>query len=223
MGEISRGKLTIKDTGKPVTLPGNRYGQANFHIRGSQSYFKGKKFRTFVYFYYIQYVYPLIFLASIPVFVSSDGKYPFAMFTLNMVFALIYIQHLHVIVNTMRYVLKQITIPDMHMSYNNEHLEITMEVFNAKYAKTSEVAAGIVIQASGTVKIQVFKRTKITEMRRTCAISLLSLVGSLGMVFYCFGHGFSQVFLANVDHKHFTCQILSLLVTGKDMIPAVCA
>lgn len=143
-----------------------------------------------VYFYYIQYICPLIFLASIPTFVGSDGKYAFAMFALNTVFALIYIQHLHVIVNTMRYILKQITIPYelLQQTLGNHNGNLQRKVRPNQQTRSRHCAPGL--------RHCQDSRTKITEM------NVLSLVGSLGMVFYCFGHGFSQVVLANLDNKY---------------------
>ena len=103
---------------------------------------------------------------------------------------LIYIQHLYVIAKTMRYVLQQHTLPNNSLASNNEHLEISLEVYRARYATTSNAGVGIVSQGSGTIKIQIFKRSTMGVMRNSVAVSIFCFIGCILMVLYCPAVGF---------------------------------
>ena len=64
VGEVNRDKITIKTTGKTVTLPEFHYAEVNHYIRQSREYVQGRKLRTYVYFYFFQFVYLALFVAA---------------------------------------------------------------------------------------------------------------------------------------------------------------
>lgn len=90
----------------------------------------------------------------------------------------------------MRYVLRQHSVPNNSLELNNDHLEISIEVYRAKYAKTSDVGVGIIGKGSGTIKIQLFKRSAMGVMKNTVWVSIFCFMGSVLMVLYCPAVGF---------------------------------
>lgn len=187
VGEVNVSKATIKTTGTPTTLPGNIYGDTNFYIQQSRQYFEHLKFRTFIYFPYCHIIYPIIFLGSFLTLLNSI--YAFVMTGVNGLFFLMYIQHLYVVITTMRFVLKQPTVPNHTMRLNNDHLEISIDVYRAQYAACDVAGIGIIQQNSGIVKLQVFRSKAFGVMKNVVVITVFSFIGSFLMIFYCLGAG----------------------------------
>ena len=188
VGELRGGQVTIKATGKRTTIPGNMYGDTNFYIQQSRDYFPEKKFTTYVYFYYIYVVYPLVFIGSLAA--PANFIYAFVMTGVNGLFLLLYIQHLYVIIKTLRYVLQQHSVPNNQLDLNNDHLEISVEVYRAQYASTSNAGVGIVSMGSGKIKMQLFQHQTVETMKCTIVTSILFFIGSILMVLYCPVMGF---------------------------------
>ena len=188
VGGVEKDIVTVKDVGKPASLPGNLYGNTNFFIRSSKGYFPDQKFTTYVYFYYMYIIYPIIFLGSLAA--PANFIYAFVMTAVNGLFLLLYIQHLYVIHTTMRYVLRQPSVPNNQLNKLNCHIEISMEIYRAKYATTQNAGIGIVVKGSGTIKIQIFKKSTIGVMKNTVVLSILGFIGSVLMVLYCPAIGF---------------------------------
>ena len=103
----------------------------------------------------------------------------------NGLFLLLYIQHLHVIRKTMKYVLRQVAVPNDSIALNNDHIEISWEKYTAQYAETSNVQVGFIRKGAGTVEIQVFKKKTMGVMKNTVAVSIFCFIGSALMVLYC--------------------------------------
>ena len=198
VGEVNRDKITIKTTGNRVSIPGNMYGDTNFYIQQSKQYFPDRKLTTYVYFYYMYLAYPLIFFGSLAA--PANFIYAFVMTGVNGLFLLIYIQHLYVITKTMRYVLQQHTVPNNSLALNNDHLEISLEVYRARYAATTDAGVGIVTQASGTIKLQLFKKSTTGVMRNSVAVSIFCFIGCVLMVLYCPAVGFWKLAVHLMDN-----------------------
>lgn len=155
-----------------------------------------KKFTTYVYFYYMYIAYPLVFLGSLAA--PANFIHAFVMTGVN---GLFYIQHLYVIAKTMRYVLRQHSVPNNSLKLNNDHVEISLEVYRAQYATTSNVAVGLVAKGSGTIKIQLFKHKAMAVMKNTVVVSIFSFIGSMLMVLYCPAVGFWKLAIHVMDNN----------------------
>lgn len=187
VGAVNVDKVTVKSTGRTLSLPGTLYGDTNFYIKHSQMYFPDVRFRSFIYFPYCQVAYLIIFLGSIATFVNFI--FALVMLGVNGLFLLMYIQHLYVIATTMRYVLRQPKVPNNMLNYRNEHLEISLEVYRAQYAACEQAGIGVFVKGSGTVKLQVFQNSAMALMKNAVVISCFCFAGSLLMVFYCLATG----------------------------------
>ena len=112
------------------------------------------------------------------------------MAVVNGAFLLMYIQHIFVIIATMRYVLKQ-PVFNGTLQSSNHHIEIGVDVYNAQYAASSNARIGLLVRGSGNVKVQVFDCIAMAYMKTTVIVSILCFVGSIGMVLCCLGVGAS--------------------------------
>ena len=174
----------VQNVGTLSCLPGNLYGHTNFYIRNSARYVGNRrKFTTYIHFYYMQYVYVAVFLASVFFFyffniaVTTGG--------LNVIFLLFFSQHLYVNIKTMRHVLKQPIMPDHKLPAKNTHLKITMAEFSLKYAQTKKCGIGIVSADGESVQIQVFRRSTMLRMKLCVIFSTISFFVSILMILYC--------------------------------------
>lgn len=183
VGEVDRDKITIEATGHRVNLKGELYGDVNFYIRQSRRYFPQRKLRTFVYFYYSHIVYLVLF--GISFFCWVFFAVGLALAGLNFLFLLMYCQHLHVLLHTMRYVLKQPSVPNNSMTLTNDHIVISVEVFRARFAATDNAGIGLAVQGSGQIKLQVFKKSAMTKMKSATILSACLFVASALMTVIC--------------------------------------
>ena len=175
--------LNIKETGQPARAPGNIYGTCNFHIRNSHDYVGGHPLTTYTYFYYMEYIYILVFIASL--FSPLVFYLAITCFVLNILVLSFYIQHMYVNIKTMRYVLKQPGVPNHLMTRANTFLEISLEEFAVAYAATKEAGFGIVSREKGTVNIQVFKYATKGKMKTCVCVSTLSFLTAITLILYC--------------------------------------
>ena len=175
--------VQVENIGRRTYLLGNLYGDTNFYIRNSARYVGNQKLSTYVYFYYMQYIYFVVFLVSC----LSPLNFILAVFMtiINVVFLLFYSQHLYVNIKTMRYVLRQPTMPDNKLPTRNAHYEITMAEFSLAYAQTKECGIGIVSADGDSVKIQFFQESTMLRMKLCVIISTISFFVSTVMVLYC--------------------------------------
>ena len=175
--------VQVENVGKPTNLPGNLYGDTNFYIRSSARYIGDRKLSTYIYFYYMQYIYFVVFLVSC----LSPLNFVLAviMTIINVVFLLLYSQHLYVNIKTMRYVLRQPTLPDNKLPTKNAHYKITMAEFSLAYAQTRECGIGIVSADGDSVQIQFFQESTMLRMKICVIISTTSFFVSTVMVLYC--------------------------------------
>lgn len=167
------------------------YGKANFYINQSRQYFPHKKFNTFAYFPYHFIVYPIVFVISFPAIFNFISA--LLMAAVNALFLLMYMQHLYVIVTTMRHVVKQQTIPNITSDYDHQHLEISQEAYRAQYARCEQEEVGVLMIGSGKVKLQVFRKKTMALMKKVMVVSCLLFAASLFMVFCCLGIGISGI------------------------------
>jgi hypothetical protein len=140
----------VKSTGVAVHVTDNLYPQTNFYIQQSRGYFPDRKLQTYVYFYYFYIVYLIIFLGSFLAFLNFI--YAFVMAAVNGAFLLMLTQHIFVIVTTMRFVIKQPSVPNRTLQLNNDHIEIDLEVYRAQYAASSNAGIGLVVHGSGKIR-----------------------------------------------------------------------
>ena len=182
-GVVTGRVLNIKETGTPTNIPGNLYGDSNFYIRNSRDYVGGRPITTYVYFYFMPFIYLAVVIASL----LSPLNFILAIvcLVLNIIFFLFYIQHMYVNIKTMRYVLKQPSLPNHTMNLNNTFLEISLEEFAVAYAATKEAGIGIVSKEKGTVKIQVFKNSTKARMKTCVFMSTVSFFLSFVLICYC--------------------------------------
>lgn len=175
--------VQVENVGKRTNLPGNLYGDTNFYIRSSAQYVGDRKLSTYIYFYYMQYIYFVVFLVSC----LSPLNFILAVFmmVINVFFLLFYSQHLYVNIKTMRYVLRQPTLPDNKLPTKNAHYKITMAEFSLAYAQTREYGIGIVSADGDSVQIQFFKESTMLRMKVCVIISTISFFVSTVMVLYC--------------------------------------
>ena len=175
--------VQVENVGRWTNLPGNLYGDTNFYIRNSARYVGNRKLSTYVYFYYMQYIFFVVFLVSC----LSPLNFILAVFMtiINVVFLLFYSQHLYVNIKTMRYVLRQPTMPDNKLPTKNAHYKITMAEFSLAYAQTKECGIGIVSADGDSVQIQVFQESTMLRMKLCVIISTISFFVSTVMVLYC--------------------------------------
>ena len=182
-GVLKERVVRVQNVGRSVSLPGNIYGDTNFYIRNSARYVGGRKLTTYVYFYYMQYIYFVVFLVSC----LSPLNFILAVFmtAINVVFLLFYSQHLYVNIKTMRYVLRQPTMPDNKLPSKNAHIKITMAEFSLTYAQTREYGIGIVSADGDSVQIQFFRESTMLRMKLCVILSTISFFASTVMILYC--------------------------------------
>ena len=176
-------KVQVKETGNTVYISKFMFARTNFFINESRPYVGKRKLTRYLYIPLLQYMYILVFLASIPSFVNTTLA--FVTLGLNFCAALIYTQNMYVNFKTMRYVLKQPGVPDHMLSRTNTFLEITLEEFAAMYAVSHQAGLGAIVQGKGTVKIQVFRNSAKCLMRKCIAVSTICFLVSSTMFFYC--------------------------------------
>ena len=181
---VLRGRvLNIKETGTPTSIPGDIYGACNFYIENSRDYVGGHPLTTYIYIQFMPYIYAVIFVASL----LSPLHFSVAIvgIVLNVIFLILYSQHMYVNIKTMRYVLKQPGVPNHLITSSNTFLEISLEEFAVTYAATKEAGFGIVSKEKGTVTIQVFKNATKGKMKTCVWISTLSFITAIALIAYC--------------------------------------
>ena len=131
----------------------------------------------------MQYIYFAVFLVSC----LSPLNFILAIFMtiINVVILLFYSQHLYVNIKTMRYVLRQPTMPDNKLPTRNAHYKITMAEFSLVYAQTKEHGIGIVSADDDSVQIQFFQESTMLRMKLCVIISTNAFFVSTVMVLYC--------------------------------------
>lgn len=191
VGEVTGGHISIRSTATPTKVTDNLYPRTNFYIEQSRQYFPDKKFRKYIYFYYFYIVYLLIFIGSFLTFLNFI--YAFVMAAVNGAFLLMSIQHLFVIFTTMRYVIKQPSVPNNTLKLTNDHIEIDVDVYKAQYAASSNAGIGLAVHGSGKMKVQVFQNRAMARMKNTMVVSILCFIGAIFMVPYCLGMGINAI------------------------------
>ena len=116
-GVVHGTKVQVKETGNTVYLSNFMFARTNFFINESRPYVGKHKLTRYLYIPLLQYVYIVVFIASIPSFANT--MLAFVMLGLNFFAALIYTQNMYVNFKTMRYVLKQPGVPDHMLSRTN--------------------------------------------------------------------------------------------------------
>ena len=183
-GVVKENIVHVQSLGKEAKLSGFLYGDTNFYIRSSARYFPNQKLTTYIYFYYMQYVYLVVFIVSC----LSPLSFILAliMTAINIVFLIFYSQHLYVNIKTMiPHVLKQPTLPDRKMTTSNDHLKITFAEFSLTYAQYKDHGVGVVSADGETVKLQVFQESAMVKMKLCVVLSTVSFFVCIGMLIYC--------------------------------------
>ena len=186
-GVVHGTKVQVKETGNTVYVSHFMFARTNFFINASRQYVGKHKLTRYLYIPFLQYVYIVVFIASISSFANTT--FAFVGLGLNFFAALIYTQNMYVNFKTMRYVLKQPGVPDHMLSTTNTFLEITLEKFAATYAVSHQAGIGAIVQGTGTVKIQVFQNSAKRLMRTCVAVSTICFLASFIMFFYCLAWG----------------------------------
>lgn len=185
-GAVNLNRVTMEMTGNPTTISKFTYGKVNFYINKSRQYFPKVKFHTFIYFPFHYLVYATIIPFSF--FAFLHFIFAFLMAVVNALFLVMYIQHLYVVVTTLRHVVKQPKVPNM-TKYDSQHLEISLEVYRAQYATCEQAGIGILVRGSGKVKLQVFSNGAMGLMKSVMFLSCFFFVISLFLIFYCLAFG----------------------------------
>ena len=183
-GVLKENVVHVQRVGKGTKPSGYLYGDTNFYIRSSAQYFPDRKLTTYIYFYYMQYVYLVVFIVSCP----SPLSFILAliMTAVNIIFLIFYSQHLYVNMKTMfPCVLKQPTMPNRDMTVDNAHLEITFAEFSLSYARYQEHGFGVISADRKTVEIQVFRERAMVKMKLCVVLSTLSFFVCIVMLIYC--------------------------------------
>ena len=94
------------------------------------------------------------------------------MLGLNLIGFIIFSQNMYVNIKTMRHVLKQPSSAASALTPKaNNHMEITIEEFEAKYEASHRAGLCIIEQGTETVKIQIFAHSAKWVMRSCVFIS----------------------------------------------------
>lgn len=95
---------------------------------------------------------------------------------IHMCFLLIYCQHVHVCLWTLRYVMLQPSAPDHTMSVGNKHIVIDVEDYQVRFAATSNAGIGLATRNAGKIELQVFRQSTKEKMSRACVLTLSGLL-----------------------------------------------
>lgn len=180
----------VQSVGRYVSLPDNIYHKTNFYIRQSRGYVGNHKLTEFVYFRRLQWIYGVVAVASL--FTAFSSLLSFLAFFVNIVFCVIWSQHLYVVVKTMPLVLMQPSLPDSHMSRSNQHLQISVEHHQADILETNDELVGILGTNRVSGKLLVFKHSAVSVMKSCMIISTVLFAVSLSLLSYCSGFGLVQ-------------------------------
>ena len=187
VGLMEGERFEVRNFGEQVHLPNTIYGKTNFFINQSRDYVGDHKLTRYLYIIYIQWVYLLVFIVSL--FTPLQFIFAFVMAGINFLFLLIWIQHAYVSVGTMPHVLKQPSLPNHMLNFDNDFFEITLEKYAALFASSKDAGIGIAATAKGTVKIQVFKNASKNIMRKCILVSSVALFGCILIFIYCLAMG----------------------------------
>ena len=181
-GVVKEKVVHVRSVGKEINLPGYLYGDTNFYIRSSAQYFPKQTLTTYIYFYYMQHVYLVVFIVSC--LSPLSFILGLIMTAVNIIFLIFYSQHLYVNIKTMPYVLKQPTLPNREMTTNNDHLKITFAEFSLTYAQYRDNGIGVVSADGETVQIQVFRESAMFNMKLCVVLSTVSFFVCIAMLIY---------------------------------------
>ena len=186
-GYLEKEHTRVTRVGRTVYLKPNNYIKTNHYINESRKYVGKHKLTRYLYFRYMEWVYLLIFIASI--FTIFSAAYAFIMTIVNGIFFVIWLQHMYVNVGTMPHVLRQPSLPDHQLELGNNLLRISVEKYRALFAHTNEELIGIVGGSSDSVTVQVFRHSSMTIMKICVAVSSIAFISSVAMLIYCLSVG----------------------------------
>ena len=192
---VEGGRASVKSFARRVYIAPNIYIKTNFYIKQSGNYVGDNKLTQFVYFRRMQWVYLAIVVASF--FAVFSTIFSFLSLAVNAAFFIIWSQHMYVVFTTMPLVLRQPSLPDNRMSLSNDHLQISIDQFRADFAETNDELIGIVGGNRTSGKIQVFKHSTVSLMKKCMAVSIISFIACVTMLIYCSACGILGALLSH--------------------------
>ena len=181
-GVLTGERVEVKEFGRTVSTDSYMYGKTNFFIKQSKPYVGNRTLTEYVYIKWLHWMYIPVFLATL--FVLFSEHYAFVMLGVNLIILAIYAQNMYVNVYTMRYVLKQPSLPDNQLKRANTFFEVTLEEFAAVYVISHRAGLGQVFSARGTVKLQVFRKSTVQVMKNCVITSSICFISALFSVMY---------------------------------------
>ena len=183
-------RIEIKQTGKVVWLKNNIHSKTNHYIKESYGYVpedKERKLTRYLYVPGLQWIFLVVFIMGL---VSpSHFIFAFIMGGISILFIVVFFQHMYVAFTSIPIILKLPHLPDNDMKLANDFFEVTREKYSAVFAASPDTAVGVAVKTKGTIKIHVLStraRRQVTDSR---VVSVLALVASIFMFFYCFAFG----------------------------------
>lgn len=180
----------VRSVGRRVSIPDNIYHRTNFYINQSRGYVGNHQLTEFFYFRRLQWIYGVVAVASL--FTAFSSLFSFIAFVVNIVFCVIWSQHMYVVVKTMPLVLMMPSLPDSHMSRSNQHLRVSVEHHQADILETNDESVGILGTTQISGKLLVFRHSVVSMMKSCMIISTVLFAVSLSLVSYCSGFGFAH-------------------------------
>ena len=180
---FSKTDISIKSTGRTVFIKGS-YASTNHYIRQSRGYVKKDgKLRQFINFPFMGYLFGFFSFAAI--FSFLHYFYGAIVFVLSLLFFLLFCQHLHVLRGTLPYVLKQPVIKEQE--HDNAFYEIELSKLQGAYLQAKDEGVGVIIQAKGKIKLQVFNYRAITHMSNCRIRSVIMFLCTIIQLMWSFG------------------------------------
>ena len=185
-------RIEVKEVGKAVSTGSSIYSKTNFWINESRPYVGDHKLTRYFHLPLMMWIFLFLFIVSLAA--PAYYIYAFVMFGVGLIFFVIFLQHMYVNVKTMRYVLKQTSVPNDWIKFSNTFFVITLEKYRAFFAASSQAGIGLITSGKGTIKIQVFRKSSVGKMKNCVVLSTMAFLGSIFMVCYCLGSGIGRSF-----------------------------
>lgn len=180
----------VQSVGRNVSIPDNIYYKTNFYIKQSRGYVGNHQLTQFFYFRKLQWIYMAVAVTSF--FTAFSSLISFIAFFVNIVFCVIWSQHMYVVVKTMPLVLMMPSLPDSQMSHSNQHLRVSVEHHQADILETNDELVGILGTNQVSGKLLVFTHTAVFKMKSCMIVSTALFAVSLSLVSYCSGFGLAH-------------------------------
>ena len=183
-------RLEIRETSTTVVINGI-YNRTNHYIHQSREYVGDAKLTRYINFPGLFTLCLVVMLISL----AAPGNYilAFIMAGFNLVGLLIFAQHMYVTVKTMPHMLRLPRVPNDWMTRENGFFEITLEKYQAVFGVQAESGIGIMVAASGTIKLHILKEKAVGYMKLAMFNSTCALIAFFLLLLYCFISGIANL------------------------------